>query len=58
MLGYCVSVLGCSVSVFSFKVDGKPEASEHDDGPLLQKRMKEVPAMIAGRRRHNLYKKL
>ena len=44
--------------MFSFRVDGKPEASEHDDGPLLQKRMKEVLAMIAGRRRHNLYKKL
>ena len=48
MLGYCVSVLGCSVSVFLFQVDGKPEAWEHDYGPLLQKRMKEVPAMIAG----------
>ena len=46
--GYCVSVLGCSVSVFLFKVGGKPEASEHDYGPLLQKRMKEVPEMIAG----------
>ena len=47
MLGYSVSVLGCSVSVFLFKVDGKPEASEHDYGPLLQKRIKEVLAMIA-----------
>ena len=61
LLGYCVSVLGCSVSVFLFKVGGKPEASEHDYGPLLQKRMKEVPEMIAGqspRARHNLYKEL
>ena len=32
------SVLGCSVSVFLFKVDGKPEAPEHDYSPLLQKR--------------------
>ena len=48
LLGYCVSVLGCSVSVFLFKVDGKPNVSEYDYGPLLQKRMKEVPAMIAG----------
>ena len=49
LLGYCVSVLGCSVSVFLFnyKADGKPEASEHDYGPLLPKWMKEVPAMIA-----------
>ena len=47
--GYCVSVLGCSVSVFLFKVDGKPEAPEHDYSPLLQKR---------SRRRHNLYKEL
>ena len=49
LLGYCVSVLGCSVSVFLFKVDGKPEAPEHDYSPLLQKR---------SRRRHNLYKEL
>ena len=48
LLGYRVSVLGCSVSVFLFKVDGKPEASEHDYGPLLQKRMKGEPAMIEG----------
>ena len=34
--GYCVSVLGCWVSVFLFKVDGKPNVSEYDYGPLLQ----------------------
>ena len=47
-----VERLSCSfssVSVLLFKVVGKPEASEQKEfGSLLQKRMKAVPAMIAG----------